>query len=160
MTSAAFKAGITEMYQGEVLGEALFDRMLDLFDDPMQRYKVATMLQLESETVTRLRPTVLELGLELSAADESRTLGIKWAESLDGVSWDELMVKLGDGLEPYIERYGEIVEQAPPQYQAIARSMLVHEKSLKRFTEFELAGDTEHSLDDVIAQLHHPLPRP
>lgn len=75
MPSTAFNAGIIEMYQGEVLGEALFDRMLKSFDDPIQHYKVATMLQLESETVTRLRPTMLELGLDLSATEKSRALG-------------------------------------------------------------------------------------
>ena len=160
MVSAAFNEGITAMYQGEVLGEALFDRMLKSFDDPMQRYKVATMLQLESETVTRLRPTMMELGLDLCEADESRALGIKWADSLNGVAWDEIMVKLRDALQPYIDRYREIAKQAPPQFRAVAESMVVHERSLQKFTELEIAGDTEHSLDDVIAQLQHPLPRP
>ncbi len=160
MASDAFNEGITAMYQGEVLGEALFDRMLKSFDDPMQRYKVATMLQLESETVARLRPTLMELGLDLGEADTSRESGIKWADSLDGLAWNEVMVKLRDALQPYIEHYRAIVEQAPPQYRTVAESMVVHEESLRTFTELEIAGDTEHSLDDVIAQLHHPLPRP
>lgn len=160
MASNAFNEGIAAMYQGEVLGEALFDHMLKSFDDPMQRYKVATMLQLESETITRLRPTLMELGLDLAEADESRSAGRQWAEKIQDLTWDELMLSLGGAIQPYIDSYREIVTQAPPQFRAIAESMVIHEQSLQRFTELEIAGDTEHSLDDVIAQLHHPLPRP
>ena len=90
------------MYQGEILGEALFDRMLLFYEDPNHHHKIATMLQLESETVTRLRPTLMELGLDLSEAEKSRTAGIKWADSLRGLPWDEFMVSLRDALQPYI----------------------------------------------------------
>tara|TARA_Y100000588_G_scaffold12157_1_gene13211 strand:+ start:467 stop:919 length:453 start_codon:yes stop_codon:yes gene_type:complete len=149
-----------EMYQGEILGEALFDRMLAFYEDPNHNHKIATMLQLESETVTRLRPALMELGLDLSEAEKSRTAGIKWADSLRGLSWNEFMVSLRDALQPYIDHYSEITAQAPPRFAAIAESMVLHEKSLKRFAELEIAGDSEHSLDDIIAQLHHPLPKP
>jgi hypothetical protein len=160
MTSSAFNDGLTEMYQGEILGEALLDKMLAFYDEPLKRYKIATMLQLETETVARLRPSMLELGLDLAETNESRALGIQAAESLQGLDWADLMVRLRDLVKPYVDRYHEIVTTAPPPYRAIAESMVVHEESLYRFTERELAGDSEHSLDDIIAQLHHPLPRP
>jgi hypothetical protein len=38
--------------------------------------------------------------------------------------------------------------------------MVVHEAAVKRFAELELAGDDQNSLNDVIAQLQHPLVAP
>ncbi len=148
------------MYQGEMLGVAIFDRMLPFFDDPVQYYKVATMLQLETETVARLRPVMLELGLDLAESGDPASLGQEVADSLKGLNWDELMLRLRDLVKPYVERYNEIVTTAPAAYRSIAESMVVHEESLYRFADLELTGDSEHSLDDVIAQLHYPLPRP
>ncbi|MFP6680696.1 MAG: hypothetical protein VCB07_00730 [Gammaproteobacteria bacterium] len=155
-----FTEGLTEMYQGEMLGVAIFDRMLPFFDDPVEHYKVATMLQLETETVARLRPTMLALGLDLAEKGDPGSLGQRVADNLKGLKWDELMLQLRDLVKPYVERYSEIVKIAPEKYRSIAESMVVHEESLYRFAELELIGDSEHSLDDVIAQLHHPLPRP
>ncbi len=160
MTSNLFNEGLTEMYQGEMLGVAIFDRMLPFFDDPIEHYKVATMLQLETETVARLRPTMLALGLDLAESGDPGSSGQQVADSLKGLKWDELMMRLRDLVKPYVDRYKQIVTTAPEEYRSIAESMVVHEESLYRFTELELAGNSEHSLDDVIAQLHHPLPRP
>ena len=57
MSNEAFIQGLNELYQGEVLGEVLFNRMLELF--PEHRYEVSIMFQLETETKARLRPTLM-----------------------------------------------------------------------------------------------------
>ena len=160
MTSDTFKQDLMEMYQGEVIGEVVSGRMLAFFDDPGQRYKIAVMLQLETETKARLRPTLMELGLDLAELEESRKLVHEMADSLQSMTWIETMEGLRDALKPYVDRYREIAATAPAQYRAIADSMVVHEQSLYHFAELESAGDGEHSMDDVIAQLQFPLPAP
>jgi hypothetical protein len=50
MTSDTFRQGMVELYQGEVLGEVLFDHMLSYFEEPDKKYKISVMLQLETET--------------------------------------------------------------------------------------------------------------
>ena len=75
-----------EMYQGEIIGEVLFNRMLAFYDDPLQRYKVSVMLQLETETKARLRPVIMRLGLDPAESEESRRAGHKFAESLAGLN--------------------------------------------------------------------------
>jgi hypothetical protein len=160
MTSDAFKQGLMEMYQGEVIGEVLFDRLLAYFDDPTQRYKVAVMLQLETETKARLRPALMALGLDPAEHEESRKLGHEVADGLKGMSWDEAMAGLREGIKPYVDRYRELAAAAPSEYRAIAESMVTHEQSLYRFTELECAGERDNSLDDIIAQLNYPLPSP
>ena len=74
MSLVEFKKGLSEEYQGEVIGEVFFGGLLERFDSPEHRYKLATLLQLETETKARLRPAALELGVELAEFDESRKL--------------------------------------------------------------------------------------
>lgn len=160
MASDDFKQGLMELYQGEVIGEVVLNRMLAYFDDPVARYKVAVMLQLETETKARLRPALLDLGLDPTEQEESRRLGHEMADSLSGMSWAEAMAGLCEGVKPYVERYREIAAAAPASHREIAESMVVHEQSLCRCAELEANGDSEHSLDDIVAQLIFPLPPP
>ena len=60
MTTDEFKACIVTYYQTEVLGEALFESLITKFQEPDYRYKIGSLLQLETETKARLRPAMLE----------------------------------------------------------------------------------------------------
>ena len=157
MSLAEFKKNLSELYQGEMIGEVFFDGLLKRFDSPQHRYKLATLLQLETETKARLRPTVLELGVELAELDESRKMGHDFLKSCEGMDWRALMAYLETAVEPYVKRYSEIAEIAPPEYKDVADSMVVHEVSIRTYARLEASGDTEHSLDDVIKQLRFPL---
>ena len=160
MPSNEFRDAVIELYQGEVLGEVLFEDMLAFYDDASHVHKIASLLQLETETKARLRPLVLSLGIDPAELEESRQAGHKFAEDLKGLDWEAAMARLHDGVRPYAERYREIVAIAPREYQTVAASMVSHEQALLRFTELEVAGETERSLDAVNAQLHWPLPAP
>ena len=157
MSMVEFKKGLSEEYQGEVIGEVFFGGLLERFDSPEHRYKLATLLQLETETKARLRPAALELGVELAELDESRKLGDDFIKSCDGMDWKAMMTHLATVVEPYVKRYSDIAEIAPPEYKEVADSMVVHERSIQTFARREASGETEHSLDDVIKQLKFPL---
>ncbi len=159
MSMVEFKKGLSEEYQGEVIGEVFFGGLLERFDSPEHRYKLATLLQLETETKARLRPAALELGVELAEFDESRKLGHDFKKSCDGMDWKAMMTHLATIVEPYVKRYSDIAEIAPPEYKEVADSMVVHERSIQTFARREASGETEHSLDDVIKQLKFPLKR-
>ena len=160
MSLDEFKKGVMEMYQGEIIGEGLTNRMLAFYDEPRQRYKVAVLLQLETETKARLRPVIMRLGLDPTELEESRRAGHEFAERLAGLDWTEAMVQLRDGVKPYVDRYLEIETMAPAEYREIAHAMVVHEQSFYRFAELEAAGNATHSLDDIVAQLTYQLPMP
>ncbi len=157
MSLAEFKEGFKEEYQGEVIGEVFFDGLLKRFDSPQHRYKLATLLQLETETKARLRPTALELGVELAELDGYRKLGHDFVESCEGMDWKGLMAYLGPLVEPYVKKFIGFAEIAPPEYKDVADSMVVHETAILTFANLEASGDTEHSLDDVIKQLKFPM---
>jgi hypothetical protein len=158
MSNDAFIQGLNELYQGEVVGEAIFNSMLSLFDEPGLRYKIAVMFQLETETKARLRPTLMQLGMDITEQKASRDAGLSVAASLEGKDWNEVMLALREIVKPYVERYKEIAAGAPQEYQIVAESMAVHEESLYDFIEAELAGDGAQALADIVAQLHHVPP--
>ena len=64
MSEEKFKEGFVSLYQGEILGEVLFDQMLYIFEDQDIQYKIFVLLQLETEAKARLRPYIVSLGLD------------------------------------------------------------------------------------------------
>ena len=158
--SANLFSGLVELFEGEVLGEVFFDKMLSQYDQPHQQYKLASLLQLETETKARLRAVMFSLGLDLRESQEPRQKALELAASFEGLSWEQFLGSLNEILQPFVARYRELADAAPTNHEDIYRSMVDHEESLLSFTALELAGDTEHSLDAVISQLNYPLPKP
>ena len=159
MSLAEFKKGLSEQYQGEVIGEVFFCGLLERFDSPQHQYKLANLLQLETEAKARLRPAVFELGVDILELDESRKLAHDFLKSCDGMDWKAMNSHLATICEPFLKRYTEYAEIAPPEYKDVADSMVVHERSIITFASLEVSGDMEHSLNDVIKQLKFPLKR-
>ena len=160
MSDEAFKQQLSELYQGEVIGEVAINGMLPQFDDPVQRYKLTSILQLETDTKARLRPVLMELGIDLAETAEARQAGLQMATAMQGLNWQAAMDGLRDVIKPYVARYREIAAGAPQQYKAVAESMLVHEQSLYDFLVQELAGNGDVAIGAVVDQLQHKLPRP
>ena len=152
-----FRRGLSEMYQGELVGQAFFSEVTKRYEDPDHRYKLATLLQLETETAARLRPAVLELGLELSYLDEYRRMCEEFLKACEGMDWARFMVFFEEAVGPFVERYAEIAEMAPPEYRDLAESMVAHERAIQTFARLECSGDSERSIDDVVQLLDSPL---
>ena len=103
---------------------------------------------------------MLSLGLDMREDYEWRERALNLAATYEGKSWNFLITSLNEILREFVTRYKKLASEAPAGYEEVYRSMVIHEESLLTFTELELSGDTEHSLDDVIAQLQYPLPKP
>jgi hypothetical protein len=160
MTRAEYLKAVNDfMYQGEVLGEALLNRYVALESDAGRRYKWGTILQLETETKARLRPFLTGLGLSI-AQEDVRSRVEDLAKTFAAKSWRQHMEELVRITDFYVEKFREIEGAAPAQEREVAHSMVVHEASIKRFGELELAGEGTNSLRDVIAQLQYPLAKP
>lgn len=152
---------IVELYQGEVLGEALFNRMLIDIDDGRERHVIASMLQLETETKARLRQAAAALALPLAEDGAQRLAGEEIGASLASMTWLEKMRRLEAGIGgTYLPRYKEIHATAAPNDKQLSAHMVTHESALLDVVRLELAGDAENSVNSIEAQLHFPLPRP
>ena len=148
---------LVEMYQGEVIGEVLFNAMLTLFPESDHQYKSATMLQLETETKARLRPALLELGASLSEEQASREAGDSFVEAIRGKDWADAMAVLSEGITPYLQKYQQAAESFPEKYQALADYMVKHEQALHEFVTQESLGNGDAALQGIIDQLQYPL---
>ena len=143
------------MYQGEIFGEVLFDKMLAFFEGPNEKYKIAVMLQLETETKARLRPALMRLGIDVAESEESRRIGLETAAGLKGKSWSDTMSSLGELVEPYIDHYKHFTAEAPMEFRPLAELMVEHEQLLLNFLQCEATGNGSHALDRIIDQLEH-----
>jgi hypothetical protein len=149
---------IIELYQGEVIGEVIFNQMLSLVDDDESKYKLAVLLQLETETKARLRPSLMQLGLDVRELESSRNIGLEMAASLEGMSWSEMISVLSGVVKGAVDRYEDIAANAPANIQAVADYMLVHEKLLCDFIAMEMVDAKKNSLAAIIDQLEHKPP--
>jgi len=154
-------AALEELYQGEILGEAMFDAMLASVHDEAERYKISLMLQLETETKARLRPVLAAQGLSLEEDPQMRVRGAQFAQALATATWAAKMSALYQAIaQTYLPRYREHEAAMPTALRAVAHSMVEHERALLEMTRRELSGDAQRSDEPVRELLRHPLPRP
>ncbi len=160
MNRTEYLAAVNEfMYQGEVLGEAVAGRCIQLEADPVRRYKWAVVQQLETETKARLRPFMVRLGLSVAQNDVTEQVA-GFTRSYAERSWSEHMASMVEVTGTYIGKFREIEAAAPDSEREVAHSMVVHETALNNFAKRELAGDTVNSLADVMDLLHWPIEGP
>jgi len=155
-----FKACLATYYQSEVFGEALCEGLLPKFQEPDHRYKLGSLLQLETETKARLRPAMLELGVSVEEEEESRHNGRGFTDSLSSGNWQEFIAALIKTGEPLLQRQREVAARAPAAYRELAESMLRHGEAIQHFAEREAAGDAAGSVDEIVEQLKFPLVDP
>jgi hypothetical protein len=160
MSLEEYKVGLSEQYQGEVIGEAAINSLLPRFRSPREQYFLGTVLQLETETKARLRPIVAELGIDILESEESRIAGLAFREMAEGLDWQSSMEVFAEAMIPYVNRYQEILDSAPPEYREIAELMVVHERSIQQLWEREARGEGDSAIDDINKQLQFPLPSP
>jgi hypothetical protein len=161
MSGAPHQAALQEFYQGEILGEAMFDSMLKSARDEAERYKIALMLQLETETKARLRPFLLAEGVPLQEDPAMRPEGERFASELEAATWSEKMHALADSIgKTWLPRYRQLTVSLPPTLRAVGESMVAHEQALLEMARRELAGEADRSDELVRELLVHPLPRP
>lgn len=160
MSLEKYKEGLSQQYQGEVTGEVAQNALIRKFSTPWQKYLMGTALQLETETKARLRPIVAALGIDIVELEESREMGMVLAGLVKDLDWRETMQLLADALLPYVDKYQEIADNAPPEYKELAASMVQHERLLQQLYEQEANESGDSALDAIVKELIFPLPRP
>jgi hypothetical protein len=153
----AYPACIRDLYESEILGEAVFLALVAIARNPREKYQLGTLLQLETETKARLRPFLFRHAISL---DENMDLaGVAVViEGYQALSWPEFAAANVPVVQGFLSRFEAILELGPAEDKRTLQSMVDHEGSILRWARMESDGTTEGSLDDVIAQLQYPLP--
>jgi hypothetical protein len=150
-----YLAGISELYQAEIIGEGLFSTLLATCPQE-HAYGMALLLQLEGEAKVRLRPLLWRLGLSVVEDQALRAAGIQAAEKLKQLPWREAMLDLAELVKPYLARYQALESAAPESDKPAVHFMVKHEATVLRFAQFAAAGDQRAAHQQVLNQLEHP----
>jgi hypothetical protein len=159
MTDTAYPQCVAELYRSEVLGEAVFLALWSRAKSEEQRYKFATLLQLETETKARLRPLLAKYGLGFDGEDASAPAASAAADFEAG-GWSSFVEGTLNVVHYFVGRFEQIERLGPAEDAEILHSMVVHERAIQDFLEAERDGRPEGSLRSVIALLQYPLPNP
>jgi hypothetical protein len=158
---ATFKEALKEFYTNEVLGETIYSALFEAANEPHEKRKWATLLQLETETKAWLRPVLLAhgVGVEEHAADRQMVLSM--AGGLFPLGWSEKMQALkglGEQLLPTYQGYADAAAaRGEADAAAVCRYMVEHERAQGEFASRELAGDGASSLEPINGFLKYPI---
>jgi hypothetical protein len=139
-------------YQGEVLGEALFDRIADQLDDAERKEKMRVLAKLERRTKEAIAPALERAGLPTAPDPES----LATAEALAGAAstpWHDLLATFEPITSQFCAMYRRIGELDPSESET-SELLVAHELALRAFARAEIAGDTAVSLDPINALAH------
>jgi hypothetical protein len=145
-----------QAYQGEVLGEILFDRLATILDDraePEHAAALRVLTTLERRTKEEVAPALTRAGIPTEPDQEQVDLAAALAEGSANTSWEDLMsatVAITGQFIPLYRRIGEL----DPSELSIAELLVAHEEALSDFARAELAGRTSSSLSAVLALPH------
>ena len=155
----SYPACTRELYESEILGEAVYLALAAAAKDPRDRYHFGTLLQLESETKARLRPLLYRHGVSLEEKMDLSLVELA-LDAYHSMSWQEFAAVNVPIIEDFLRRFEAIAQSGGPDDQDILDSMIRHESAILRWLTMERDGEESGSLDDVIAQLRYPLPAP
>lgn len=159
MSGIAYPACVRELYDSEIMGEALALGLFEVARDDLERYHFGTLLQLETETKARLRPLLAKYGMTLSEKIDLSRVGNSVTAFLE-CTRQQFTAAANPGIKRNVQRFQEIADAGPQEDKAILESMVRHEEAILRWNEMLLRDQVQGSLDHMIAQLQYPLPLP
>jgi hypothetical protein len=142
-------------YQGEVLGEVLFARLADQFDDPEKAHKMRALSTMERVTKEALVGPLQRAGISTEPDPDVLAAAESFAEGMAAMSWIDLVSSFEPVTAQYAAMYAHIGELDPSE-RATADLLVAHELALRAFGRREGSGDAEGSLTEVLALAHMP----
>jgi hypothetical protein len=150
---------LAEIFQDEVLGEAMFHSLASALQDPEHRYKMRVLEQLEIETKELLRHNLNRLAGGTMESTSAREAGIAQATALAAMPWDKFMHVFRREVAKFVARFEELEKSGPPADSRLLAAVTAHERALQSFSERECSGSTADSLEPVIRLLRFVPPR-
>ena len=141
-----YRDGILAAWQGELWGEAFFDRLAEAADDADRCAKWQVLAELEQATGARLAPLVSD---DAKARDGERPTPDAAALAYARLPHADAMRQMMTILDPAIERFRRLLAIAPAADRETVQLLVDHEVALKAFAERELAGESATSLEPV-----------
>jgi cytochrome P450 len=145
------EAFLTEAYQGEVLGEALFALLAEREDDSERIPHWRLLERLERHVKTRLRDELERRGLPTAEDNARRESGRSLASALSQLNWKARCDAIASKVSGEITSSRKALEDMPPELHEIVRLFIGHEEALLGF--FTEGGNEKH-VEEFLAQTH------
>lgn len=149
MDSKSYRQEIQAAYIGETWGAAFFDAMAQQPNLAPIQDEILILARLEKETRARLRPLVERLALDTSVDPRHIAEGERRAEEWAGCDRLEFARRLHALVADYVVEYDALLSAGPADDREILAFLAAHERALLIFSERELLGKTETSLNAV-----------
>ncbi|TAL03020.1 MAG: hypothetical protein EPO08_05355 [Rhodospirillaceae bacterium] len=158
-----YEEGLGEFYRGEIVGEAIYSGLVECAKDPLERLKLAHLLQLETETKAWLRPHMIAAGVSVAEPAASRDPAIGFVNRLGALSWSEKVQFIADIVPGQVTQYRAYADAARARgnaaQAAVCDFMVEHELAQAEFARHELAGaEPAVSLAPLLRHSCNPLP--
>lgn len=160
MTDPVYPECIRELYESEIFGEAWSLGLIKVAKNERDQYQFGTLLQLETETKARLRPFLSKYNMSLLEDMDLSDVDDAVADYQKSTSFAEFATVTIPTVEAFLARFQAIANIAPEEDQEVVQSMVQHESAILNWLEMESQGNTDGSLDAMIAELQYPLPTP
>lgn len=157
MVTEAHRQDLLKVYQGEVLGEALFSAMAAGADSDERYRHFAAMLQMETETKAWLRPLLVKLGIAVVEDEKSRSEGCLAASRWLLLPWGEFLDTFEREITVYRDLYQSMADRAPAVTRQALQAMVEHENVFLRYAAAERDGRSADALAAVETPLRYPL---
>ena len=142
-----------QVFDGEVLGEILFARMAEHFDDPGHRHKMQVLSTMERRTKEMMVAPLQRAGLTTEPDAKTIAEAESLAEALADVAWSDFIGSFEPITSQYVAMYARI-GQLNPDERATADLLVAHELALRDFGRLELEGKGDDSLAAIMALPH------
>lgn len=128
-------------YEEEIMGEAHFYGLVEWFDDPAEREKLALLAKVERRAANVVRPLVDIHGLVPRDDAVLKALGEATIDRHRDTSWRELMTYITVRFPGYLVEFDALAAIAPEEDLPLLKQLTHHEVITIEFAHKELAGD-------------------
>jgi hypothetical protein len=144
-----------ESYQGEVLGEAVFEALAARESVPDRRSQLEVLTLLEGATKQLAEPVFEKNGFDRGDTAATLESAAQLASALEDVSWEDFLGSILPLTEQFLVKYRDLVALAPDEEErAIAEAYVAHELALAAYARRALGQEQGDPLELILALPH------
>lgn len=152
------RSRLQDAWQGEIFGMAMYRSIAEQQKEPFRQWQWTALHQLEIETGAEMRQLLLRHGLSVTGLEDSRRAGLAEAARIVVLPWLEMMKEFADDLPATIDDYRALESACAFEGRdaETMRLLVEHEVASLNFAQVEMRGESQNSINPVLALLKEP----
>ena len=144
-----------EAYQGEVLGEALFEILAERERDPERRRHLEAMTLLERTTKELAEPVLDRRGIDRGDTSTTVASATQMADAVATMAWEEFLRSFEPVTSQYVLKYRQLVQLATDDDERdVAERYIAHEHALLSTARRALGEEDGDVLEPILSLPH------